>query len=159
MTGIDRLAPCFVEDVPDSLEPGIFYVSLEHGSMMHLCACGCGHEVALPLTPLDWRFTFDGETISVAPSVGSWSLPCRSHYIIDRGRVRWAGDWSDEQIEAGRAYDRRRREASYGSDAGTNAANLSGSEQSMLNPDSAASHDAESFGGLRRWFARLLGRR
>lgn len=113
MTAIVTLAPRFVEDVPELLEPGILYVSLDHGSMMHLCACGCGSEVALPLSPLDWRFTFDGETISLWPSVGSWSLPCRSHYVVDHGHIRWAGDWTDEQIEAGRQLDRRRRDARH----------------------------------------------
>jgi len=114
VTAVVTLAPCFVEDVPEVLEPGVLYVSLEHGSMMHLCACGCGSEVALPLSPLDWRFTFDGETISLWPSVGSWSLPCRSHYIVDHGCIRWAGDWTDQQIEAGRQLDRRRRDARRG---------------------------------------------
>lgn len=114
MSAVDALAPRFVEEVPDVLEPGIFYVSLEHGSMMHLCACGCGHEVALPLTPVDWRFTYDGETISVSPSVGSWSLPCRSHYVVDRGRVRWAADWTDAEVEAGRRRDQTRKDIRFG---------------------------------------------
>ncbi|WP_425342947.1 DUF6527 family protein [Rhizobium etli] len=47
--------------------------------MAHLCACGCRTEVITPLSPTDWRFTFNGKTISVEPSVGNWSLTCRSH--------------------------------------------------------------------------------
>lgn len=101
----DRLDARFVDEIPETLDSGRVYVSLEHATMVHLCACGCGHEVVLPLTPLDWRLTWDGERISVSPSVGSWSLPCRSHYVIGEGRVRWAGDWSDEEIEAGRRRD------------------------------------------------------
>ena len=108
---VARLEPRFVGEVPEPLEPGFLFVSLEHRSMLHLCACGCGAEVSLPLTPLDWHFTYDGEAISVWPSVGSWSLPCRSHYVIDRGRVRWAADWTDEEVAAGRRRDRRRRAA------------------------------------------------
>src|SRR3546814_6526572 len=77
--------------------------------IMHLCACGCGNEVALPLSPTDWRLTYDGQSISVRPSIGSWSLPCRSHYFIDGGRVVWAGDWTDAEIAHGRALDRSRR--------------------------------------------------
>jgi hypothetical protein len=111
---VDRLGPAFVEEVPERLDPGVLYVSVEHGSMIHLCACGCGAEMVLPLTPLDWRFTYDGENVSVSPSVGSWSLACRSHYVIDRGRVRWAGDWSKEEVAANRARDRRRREERHG---------------------------------------------
>lgn len=106
---VARLAPRFVEEMPEPLEAGVLFVSLEHRSMLHLCACGCGTEVALPLTPLDWRLTYDGEDVSVWPSVGSWSLPCRSHYVIDGGRVRWASDWSEQEIAAGRRRDRRRR--------------------------------------------------
>lgn len=110
---VDRLVPAFVEEVPELLSPGVLYVSVEHGSMIHLCACGCGAEVVLPLTPVDWRFTYNGENVSVSPSIGSWSLGCRSHYFIDRGRVRWAGEWSKEEIAANRVRDRHRREAWY----------------------------------------------
>lgn len=113
---VDRLAPRFVEDVPEVLEPGFIYISIEHATMAHLCACGCVSEVVLPLSPVDWRFTWNGEQISVAPSVGSWSLPCRSHYIITGGRVRWADDWSDEDVAAGRSRDRRIKQQRYYAD-------------------------------------------
>lgn len=109
MSAVDRLQPRFVEEIPDDLDEGVLYVSLEHRSMLHLCACGCGSEVVLPLTPLDWRLTYDGEDVSLTPSVGSWSLPCRSHYVVERGRVRWAGGMSAAQVEALRRDDRRRR--------------------------------------------------
>lgn len=111
MSSVERLAPRFVDNVPEALKAGVLYVAAEHGVMMHLCACGCGSEVSLPLSPIDWRLSFDGETISVSPSVGNWSLPCRSHYVIDHSHVRWAGDWSDEEIADGRYRDRRWREA------------------------------------------------
>lgn len=104
---VNHLAARFVDDVPETLDPGNLYVSIEHGTMAHLCACGCGNEVVLPVSPTDWRLTWDGEQLSVSPSVGSWSLPCRSHYVIARGRVQWAGDWSREEIEVGRRRDRR----------------------------------------------------
>lgn len=102
--------------MPEVLELGQVYVSIEHATIVHLCACGCGSEVVLPLSPLDWRLTWNGEQISVSPSVGSWSLPCRSHYFIDGGRVRWAGGWSDEKVQAGRNCDRRLKEQRYGAD-------------------------------------------
>src|SRR3546814_15221894 len=76
---------------------------------MHLCGCGCGNEVGLRLSPTDWRLTDEGQSISVRPSIGSWSRPCRSHYFIDGGRVVWAGDWTDAEIAHGRALDRSRR--------------------------------------------------
>ncbi len=155
MSGVDTLTPRFVEEVPDDLEPGVFYVSLEHGSMLHLCACGCGHEVALPLTPVDWRFTFDGETISVSPSVGSWSLPCRSHYIVDRGRVRWAGDWTKEQIEAGRLRDQARKDSRYGHFPEPRAA-PGPVDASKTDASARGDRSAGMLGSIQAWFAWLF---
>ncbi len=53
-----------------------------------------------PFTPTDWKMMFDGETVSLNPSIGNWTLACRSHYVIKRGRVIEAGPWTDKQIEA-----------------------------------------------------------
>lgn len=100
-----RLEPCFVRNFPDALEPGVLYVSMEFGTATHSCCCGCGEEVVTPFTPTGWKMTFDGETVSVWPSVGSGSLPCRSHYVIDRGRVREAGEWNSAQVAAARQRD------------------------------------------------------
>jgi hypothetical protein len=105
MTGVFELEHQFVKSVPRSMETGVLYVSLEYATMLHLCACGCGHEVVTPLSPKDWKLTFDGVSISVHPSIGNWAFPCRSHYIIDRGKIRWAGNWSDEQIQLNRERD------------------------------------------------------
>jgi len=101
----NKLNHKFVASIPEQIDPGILYVSLDFATMMHLCACGCGREVVTPLSPNDWRMTYDGRSVSVYPSVGSWSLPCRSHYVIKNGNIRWAGDWTDEQIEKGRNAD------------------------------------------------------
>ena len=89
---VNRLEHRFVASVPEQIDPGLLYISLDFATMMHLCACGCGREVVTPLSPKDWRMTYDGQSVSVHPSVGSWSLPCRSHYVIKRGKIRWAGD-------------------------------------------------------------------
>ena len=83
--------------MPEILEPGQLYVSLEHGAMVHLCACGCGQEVSLPLSPTDWKLSYDGENILLRPSVGNWRFPCRSDYVIEGGRVNWANDWSERR--------------------------------------------------------------
>jgi hypothetical protein len=154
VTAFTHLAPRFVGEMPEILDEGVLYVSLQHRSMLHLCACGCGSEVALPLAPLDWRFTWDGETMSVSPSVGSWSLPCRSHYVIDRGRVRWAGDWSDKEIASGRQHDRRRRTAAQRSPA---AASASATEPVWSVPDdfSPALPSRSGLHALRRWISAL----
>ncbi len=113
-----RLEPRFVQHLPDQLMPGILYVSMEYGTVGHSCCCGCGEEVVTPLTPTDWRIIYDGETMSLSPSVGSWSLPCRSHYFIDRSRVIEAGQWTDEQVAAERRRDHLAKQHHYGADCG-----------------------------------------
>ncbi len=95
----------FVQYLPETLEPGILYISLEYVTASHLCCCGCGEEVVTPLSPVGWRMTFDGETISLWPSIGNWNLQCRSHYIIERGRIVVAAPWSNEQVAAERKRD------------------------------------------------------
>lgn len=112
-----RLEHRFVEHIPEALQPGVLYVSMEYATAAHSCCCGCGEEVVTPFTPTDWKMTFDGETISLRPSVGSWTLPCRSHYVIDRGKVVEAGPWTDEQVEAERRRDRAAKARYYGHQA------------------------------------------
>ena len=77
-----KLRNQFVAHIPDELQEGVLYNSMEYGTLAHRCCCGCGEEVDTPLSPSGWQITFDGEAVSLWPSVGSWSLPCRSHYII-----------------------------------------------------------------------------
>jgi len=95
----------FVESFPDKLEHGVLYVSMAYATATHRCACGCGNEVVTPLSPTDWQLHFDGVGISLTPSIGNWSFPCRSHYFIQRNDVQWARQWSQAEIEAGRAHD------------------------------------------------------
>ncbi len=95
----------FVDSVPAQLKDDTVYVSIRYATVVHRCLCGCGNEVVTPLSPTDWALTFDGESISLDPSIGSWSLPCQSHYWIKRNRVKWAPRWSKERIRAGRAAD------------------------------------------------------
>jgi hypothetical protein len=110
-----RLEHRFVRHIPDHLEPGVIYVSMDYATAAHSCCCGCGEEVVTPFTPTDWRMTFDGETISLRPSIGNWNLPCRSHYVIDRGRIVGAGPWSDVQVATERTRDKAAKASFYGS--------------------------------------------
>jgi hypothetical protein len=96
----------FVEHIPDALEEGVLYVSISYATAVHKCFCGCGHEVVTPISPTDWELRFDGRSVSLYPSIGSWALDCKSHYWIRRNRVIWARPWSQEEIEAARARDR-----------------------------------------------------
>lgn len=93
----------FVRSAPDVLTSGVLYVSMEHAAVLHLCACGCGHQVVLELSPMHYTLIYDGEGITLNPSVGNWSLPCRSHYLIRDSHVAWAATWSDARVATGRA--------------------------------------------------------
>ena len=104
----------FVQHIPRDLDPGVLYISVEYGTAAHSCCCGCGEEIVTPFTPTDWKMTFDGETISLWPSVGNWNLACRSHYVIQRGQVIKAAPWSDKQIVAGRRRDKAAKVRYFG---------------------------------------------
>jgi len=99
----------FVEFVPKERENGVLYVSIPYATAVHNCFCGCGLKVVTPISPVGWQLTFDGETVSLWPSVGSWSFPCRSHYIIRRDTVMWARNMTEDEIEWGRRRDRTAR--------------------------------------------------
>ena len=95
----------FVEHVPEELEEGVLYVSMVFQTVIHKCCCGCGSEVVTPLSPTCWQLTFDGESISLFPSIGSWNLACRSHYWIRNSKVEWAEVWSSERITSVKRRD------------------------------------------------------
>ena len=96
----------FIELAPDVLEDGVLYISIEYCSAIHKCACGCGNEVVTPLSPTDWKLTFDGKSVSLSPSIGNWNFECKSHYWIIQNKVRFARKWSDWQIAEGRKDDK-----------------------------------------------------
>lgn len=95
----------FVEFIPERLETGVIYISMVYATATHTCCCGCGNKVVTPFSPTDWRLTFNGETISLHPSIGNWSFECKSHYIIRNSQVNWADKWTQQRIDAGRARD------------------------------------------------------
>lgn len=107
MSSPPRLKFRFVEFIPDDLQELTLYISVTYATATHRCPCGCGSRVVTPLSPTDWELIFDGDTVSLYPSVGNWSLPCRSHYWIRRNEVQWAPRWSRDRIEAARAVERR----------------------------------------------------
>lgn len=108
-----RLEHRFVHHIPESLEPGILYVSMDYATAVHSCCCGCGSEVVTPFTPTDWKMTFDGQTISLAPSIGNWKIRCRSHYVVNRSDVIDAGPWTDEEIATELLRDKLAKAAYY----------------------------------------------
>jgi hypothetical protein len=104
----------FVEFIPQERERGVIYVSIPFATAVHDCFCGCGLKVVTPINPVGWTLIYDGETVTLSPSVGNWSFPCRSHYFIKHNTVIWAGNMSQSEIELGRARDRAARTVYYG---------------------------------------------
>jgi hypothetical protein len=115
MKKISKLPHRFVEFIPEVIEEGILYVSMEHSTVIHKCCCGCGNDVVTPLSPTEWELTYDGTTITLNPSIGNWGFRCQSHYWIRRSSVIWAGRWSKKRIKVARIAARRAQEAYYDS--------------------------------------------
>lgn len=137
----------FVQHIPDSLEPGVLYISVHYGTAAHRCCCGCGEEVVTPFTPTDWRMTFDGETISLWPSIGNWNLACRSHYIINWSRVLEADPWTQEQIDQERRRDKDAKARFFGISTPHREPNQA--------PPSVSTHSRSQslWETIRRWFS------
>ena len=102
-----------VQYMPKSLDPGVLYVSEEFGAAAHLCACGCGSKIRTPLGPTEWSVEEADSGPTLRPSVGNWQQACQSHYLVTRGEVVWAEQWSAEQIAAGRHREEERRREYY----------------------------------------------
>lgn len=99
------LDPEFVEFIPSDLLYGKVYVSMTYATTAHLCACGCGNKVVLPLSPAEWQLFYDGDGVDITPSIGNGEFPCRSHYWISSNEIRWSYPLSSKQIAASRRRD------------------------------------------------------
>ncbi len=108
-----RLTHKFVETIPEELDSGFIYISIPYTTSVHLCCCGCGLEVVTPLSLTDWELSFNGESVSLSPSIGNWGFSCRSHYWIKNNKVKWAGSMSSQQINDVRLRDRIAKEKKY----------------------------------------------
>lgn len=139
-----RLQHRFVERIPEPVEPGVLYISMEYATAAHSCCCGCGEEVVTPFSPTDWKMTFDGETVSLNPSIGNWTLACRSHYVIHGGKVIESGSWTHEQVEAERRRGRTAKSRYYEQD-------IAGGPSSVTTPIALATVPTESAFWPRLW--------
>ena len=100
------LKPMFVETIPHlpEMERGTLYVSMRFATLSHLCPCGCGRLVDVTLNPETRSLIYDGEYLTLRPSIGV-KFPCRSHYSIIRNAIMWHPRISKCEI---RWYDRFR---------------------------------------------------
>jgi hypothetical protein len=91
--------------MPSELSGGILYIAKRFNTASHLCCCGCGSRVVTPLNAAKWRLIEHRGTVSLRPSIGNWSLPCRSHYWIESNRIRWAADMRPWEVRATQSGD------------------------------------------------------
>jgi len=89
MTDIKSMEPYFCDKIPSDLAPGVLYISMTGRLAMHLCPCGCGETIVTPFAPDFWKLMFDGDTVSLWPSVGNYEFACRSHYFVTNNRIVW----------------------------------------------------------------------
>lgn len=111
---LQRIEHEFVEFIPQDIQAGKLYISIDYATATHLCCCGCGFEVSTPLSPSDWVLVFNGEAVSLSSSIGNSSFPCRSHYWITEGRVVWEGKMTNQLAAASRARDKEAKLRKYG---------------------------------------------
>ena len=103
------IRPEFVEFIPDDVKEGVLYISIRYGTATHRCPSGCGEIVVTPIKPTDWTLIWNGVSVSLDPSIGNWSLPCKSHYWIRENRIVWARRWNAIEIESEREIDARNK--------------------------------------------------
>ena len=138
----------FVESAPRPLSEGVLYISDRFRIALHLCCCGCGNEVVTPLNPAGWSYKREAGTVTLKPSIGNWSFPCRSHYLIIRNEVVWAKPMSAQQIAMVKAKDARDKKALI--DRG-NASKMSKNIESRVASRFTPFKETDLFTSVRRW--------
>ena len=76
------------------MELGVLYVVDNSPYVQYSCPCGCGRDVTLPTTKhqdgyYGWGFTESEGGVTLSPSIFSTGFPCRSHYFIQKSRIKW----------------------------------------------------------------------
>lgn len=114
----------FVGYIPEDIEQGTLYISIPYATAVHKCCCGCGQEVVTPFSPTDWKLLFDGDSISLNPSIGNWEFACKSHYFIRNNQVIWCKQWDKQQILHGKEQDSKNKSGYYTSKRATESPNF-----------------------------------
>lgn len=97
---IYQISPEFVEEIPEEINDGHLYLCLPYNAVIHKCACGCGEVISTPLDKKHgWIMQYDGETVTLSPSIGNGSYECRSHYFIRGNNIVWLGKMGQQISE------------------------------------------------------------
>jgi len=105
---VERYVYNRVDVIPEKLQPGVLYHAAEYATALHLCACGCKREVTTGIGAGHWVLEVTPKGPTLWPSIGNGSFPCKSHYFIVEGGVRWAGVYTKEMIALARRIDNPR---------------------------------------------------
>ena len=80
----------FVDIIPRQLKEGILYICINCNVIVHKCACGCGEKTVTPLDKNNgWVMKYDGQSLTLRPSIGNFNINCKSHYFITENTVEW----------------------------------------------------------------------
>lgn len=87
------VTPVFVpEALPDlaDMQENHIYISRMYKTAVHRCLCGCGLLTITPLYAGGWQLAeSDAGKITLTPSIGNFSYPCNSHYIITDNKANF----------------------------------------------------------------------
>ena len=89
---LKSITPKFVDLIPEVIARGILYISIPYATATHSCACGCEARVTTPIRRNFWVLTWNGEEVSLKPSIGNFNEPCKSHYWIAENKIVWVND-------------------------------------------------------------------
>lgn len=90
----------FVDVIPHRLDEGVLYVCIRYDIVAHLCACGCGEEIYTPISKkYGWVIQYDGQDVSLSPSIGNGEYACHSHYFVKNGIIEWLPPLRNSQTE------------------------------------------------------------
>ncbi len=152
---LQRIQHQFVEFIPERLEPGILYVSLEYNTANHLCACGCDFEVVTILGPADSSITYNGRGVSISTSIGNSNFPCKSHYWIEDNHVFWESRMTPQLTALSRARDKAAKMREYGKPGPATGA-LPPAESTEVPISAAPPRQPVNEEKPRSWWRRLL---
>ncbi|MCY4302420.1 MAG: DUF6527 family protein [Aestuariivita sp.] len=117
----DIVKPVFVETIPadlTDLQAGTLYISMKYNTLVHRCPCGCGGLSEVGLDPATRKLIYDGQRVSIEPSIGVRTLPCRSHYWITENQIVWAKPISKDMDKW---YDKKRHDLTHTFEGGASA--------------------------------------